>query len=70
MTAVNDLAKAADIMARVDQMDPLLPIARALTAQAQTYALMALAPIQVVRAATELARIRDAVTVQTNGAVL
>lgn len=61
MTAVNYI-KAAEIMARVEELgNPTLPVSRALVEQAKVYALMAMAPRQVVRASRELDAIRRTV---------
>lgn len=65
MTAVNDYAEAASIMARVKEMgNPTLPVSKALVEQAKVYALMAMVPREVVVAASHL---RDLRTAQENG---
>jgi hypothetical protein len=68
VNAAAHLAKAEELLARVDEMgNPLLPIAKALTARAQVEVLMALASERSLKAASELRRIRTAVA--TNGAL-
>lgn len=55
MTPVNYFAKAAAIMARVDEMgNPTLPVSKALVEQAKVYAALARAPREVAVAASAL----------------